>query len=969
MINNKDDPIMQHNLVTTLTIPHDANTKTRLKQLNGVKILHMNIRSVKKNLDEFMTMLQSFEVEIPIIVLTEAQLHADLPIYSIPTYECQGAMGNLTRNEGVLIYYKTDWDAEVIPNTITDCNSLLIKLKNKDKEVNVLGVYRSPSVNNVIPFVDSLEETLKNHRKLGIVVVGDVNINLKYPNTQSDKTDYYLNMTSSCGYISCINNETRVTDRSSSIIDHIFIHGNMYHEDITALVIETSVTDHYTEVINLPTVITKKEHQHRKPMQKINYTQLNVKLQEERWTNVYNEGDTNRAYDTFLKTFKEHIDECSEQIVRNPARTTKIKPWMTMELVEEIRHRDKIMKKAKTSSNETFKEYCRTFATNVKAKLFAIKNSYFKEQLREAGNDMKKTWKIINNVTNNGQTSKPISSIVYQDKEFTVKENADIVAKLFNEHYLTTGVKLAQQFEENEDSHRTYINGLIRNPHSIYLRPCTSAEIQKHIGKLKNTHSTGHDGINSLCIKNTAEFITRPITYLANLMMETGTFPDNLKKATVIPCFKSGNRKELNNYRPISLITTLAKIFERVICDRVEGFVNQHKILSDRQFGFKKNTGTNDALSEVVNEINLAKDKGHFTTLLMLDLQKCFDTIPHNYLLKKLEILGIRGLGGKLLKSYITGRTQRAKINEISSSEGLITIGLPQGSIMAPILFKLYINDIFQLKLYGKLTTFADDTSSTNSAPNREQLYREANSDFNQIRDWLQINQLSLNVQKTTYLEIKKKKPVVSGNDDHKIKDIQKAKSAKYLGIVIDEKMSWEEHITLLTQKIRKTYYKFLQLRQSADKEILRMTYFAIVQSHLQYGILAWGGATQNVMEKLNVAHRRVLKIILKKPKLFPTVELFQLAQVLTVNQIYLKEAVTLIHKHRNSLQNVTHQHETRFISTQPLIQNRPKTTYIQRQANYQGIKFYNNLEREIKLIANLPTFRRKIHNILLPPQ
>lgn len=969
MLNDENqDPLTHYNLVNTITIPHNTDTKMHLQQLKGVTILHMNIRSVKKNMDEFTTMLQSFGTEIEIIVLTEAMLHADLPIYPIPNYECCQARGDLTRNEGVLIYFRCQWQVEEIVHTIADCTSLLIKLRGNGCDLSILGIYRTPSISDINPFVDSLETTLKQHKKLLPILVGDINVNINYPNNTSEKSDYYLNTLSALGYISCINAYTRVTDTSKTIIDHMFIPEKLYHEEVRGMVVETSVTDHYTEILNIPTASYKPEKTRTTTtIRKTNYAELNRKLQIEEWAEVYAGGDVNQAYESFLNTYKSHIEACTEQQLRTSANKKIIKPWVTAALLEEMRHRDKLIKQAKSSRDEGFKQFSKDYAKNVKLKIISQKNNYFKQKLLEAGRDLRKTWNVVNRVTNKETVKKPISCINHEGREVKITENSSLITKLFNEHYLTTGVKLASKINVDKTAQSAYLNRLPRNPNTIYLAPCTINEMLKNINSLKNTSSTGVDQIGSACLKQTANHIVKPITHVANMMLETGIFPDKLKKATIIPCFKQGDRREINNYRPISLINTLAKVFEKVIYERIERFAANYKLLSNRQFGFEKNTGTNDAIAEVINEVNKAREKGLFTLLLFIDLQKCFDTIPHRLLIKKMEILGIRGLGGELLKSYITGRTQITKINEFSSEEGAITVGLPQGSLMAPLLFKLYINDLLTLKLYGKLTAFADDTNNLNSAKTREILYREANEDFAQIREWMQWNLLSLNVQKTTFMEIKKNSGNhILDNTQLQILDLNKTNTTKYLGITIDDRLVWDEHITVLTSKIRKTFYKFLQLRQVAKNELLRMAYFALVQSHLQYGIIAWGGATQNIIEKLNVAQKRVLKIMLKKPRTFPTQELFQVAKVLTVNQLYLKEAVTMTHKNRHKIPSVQHQHDTRYISTNPLQQFNTKMTYTQRQAHYKGIQLYNTMPRETKEITNVHTFRKIAHRFIL---
>lgn len=261
------------------------------------------------------------------------------------------------------------------------------------------------------------------------------------------------------------------------------------------------------------------------------------------------------------------------------------------------------------------------------------------------------------------------------------------------------------------------------------------------------------------------------------------------------------------------------------------------------------------------------------------------------------------------------------------------------------------------------MSAFADDTSITCTANTIEHLQQITNNDFKCIQNWLNTNLLSLNLEKTTYINFSNKR---NPNDlSLKIKDIQQTDSTKYLGIIIDEKLKWECHIHHVVKKLRKTIYKFVQLRNVASKKLITAVYYALIQSQLIYGIASWGGAFLNTIEKLNVIQRKILKIIHKKPNRFPTVELFKLANVLTINQLFIKEAITTIHNKKRDLPAIEHNYDTRWTDTQPLRQNLAKLTLTQRQAPYTGIEHYNKLPIAIKNIKNPKSFRKKLNQWL----
>lgn len=332
-----------------------------------------------------------------------------------------------------------------------------------------------------------------------------------------------------------------------------------------------------------------------------------------------------------------------------------------------------------------------------------------------------------------------------------------------------------------------------------------------------------------------------------------------------------------------------------------------------------------------------------------------------------MEKLGLRGQVHTLLTSYLTNRKQKTKTLPSSdkcicfSDEDTVTCGIPQGTVLGPFCFNLILNDLLTLKLSSKINAFADDTILICRGSTRAELYESANNDLKIVKSWMNDNLLTLNLKKTYYIEFTNSQTNIQ-TDNYRIEGIQRVDSAKYLGLIIDKKLNWQEQINTLILKLRKSIYKFVQVRNIVDEHLLRAIYFALIQSHLQYGIIAWGASYKNELERLIKIQKKILKIMYKKPKLFPTEELFHIAKVPTINKIFTKQS--LIQLYKNKLlglhPEVSHEHGTRYKERKPLLHEKPRTSKTKNTAQYKALSIYNDLPRNLKDGKSLRVFITK---------
>ena len=335
-------------------------------------------------------------------------------------------------------------------------------------------------------------------------------------------------------------------------------------------------------------------------------------------------------------------------------------------------------------------------------------------------------------------------------------------------------------------------------------------ETKKAINALKPKKSSGTDNISCVLLKWCGDVISKPLTTIINQSLNNGIFPDKLKIAKVIPIYKKDDKQDFNNYRLISLLPALSKIFERIVHNQLFEYFTSNHLFYNHQYGFREKYSTESATLEFIDRLFKNLDSNKIPITVFLDLSKAFDTIDHNILVTKLKHYGINGNELKWFSSYITNRKQLVQIDNINSSLREITTGVPQGSILGPLLFLIYINDLaFSCDNFSPIM-YADDTNlvSTICSFNTcgQNLSNNINTEISRVTDWLAVNKLSLNASKTKMMIFhhpnRKIKPSEIPSIQINGQMIERVNEFKLLGILIDSHLSWALHINYVANKL-----------------------------------------------------------------------------------------------------------------------------------------------------------------------
>ena len=594
------------------------------------------------------------------------------------------------------------------------------------------------------------------------------------------------------------------------------------------------------------------------------------------------------------------------------------------------------------------------------------RNKYYTSQFEFKKCNIKETWKVINNVLNKNKNHNNISQI--KSNNIIISDNSAI-PNIFNDYFSNIGPNLAKTIPKTNKTFTDFLKN--NNPNTMFFIPTDVNEIKKIVEKINSKKSTGYDDISNDLLKHIIDEIVIPLEHIMNLSIVNGIVPDNMKIAKVVPIYKKGESLDTSNYRPISLLSSISKILEKIVYSRTIKFIRSFDLLSNSQFGFRQKHSTTHAILYLINHIATAVDDRLHTLGIFLDLSKAFDTIDHEILLSKLSHYGIRGKALEWFRSYLTDRKQFVSLNGTNSNFKNITCGVPQGSLLGPLLFILYINDFQNSSNLLSFILFADDTSVFFSHKNPNTLVDTVNTELSRIHEWICCNKLSLNVLKTHGMFFSNSISRLPSNVFLNNTPVDIVDSTKFLGLYIDNKLSWKKHATHLSKLLSRNVGIINKLKNIFPSNVLLNLYCTLILPYLNYGILAWGNSARNQLDKLLLTQKRVMRIICNKNRLAHSNELFYSNKVLKIDDLFhLRLGCFMYQLNQGELPVALsalfsknerfHNYPTRQSSSLyhlPML----RTLYKQKTLIYTGPVYWNSLDESLTHSPSLFSFKRSL--------
>ncbi len=650
--------------------------------------------------------------------------------------------------------------------------------------------------------------------------------------------------------------------------------------------------------------------------------------------------------------------------------------WITDKILENINRRDS----SKRNGNHNAYKHHRNTVTKLINK---AKTDYYKTYVENSENNPGKLSKLFKELSGKNSNTNTITSITLENATITSEHD---IANAFNEHFTNIADKYLNASIDNINWEPTptladFINCRVPPNNNFQIPPITEQFVAKFLSKLDIKKSTGLDNLGANILKMTSLYITHTITHICNLSIKTNTFPDVWKEAKIIPLFKKNSTQDLNNYRPISILPILSKILEKHVALYLYQFLHSHELLTSRQSGFRAKHSCETALHQMLDEWLTDINKQESVGILFVDFSKAFDLVDVKILLKKLKAYKLGESALQWFASYMGERKQRVKINATYSQNLLVKSGVPQGSILGPLLFLIYINDLPLQPTLNTTSMFADDATSSASGKTPSDVEQKLQLKALNMENWCTSNKMVLNVGKTKVMlltskqKLNRQETTPSLNVMIQGKSLIQVKCEKLLGVQIDQSLSWDEQIKKQKQTILFKITLLKKIKTYLPLSTRKIFYNFYIKPHFEYCNTIWINSTETNLNKISKLQKYAARVILdeklQRENTTPSNVLFQRLDWINFKQNARFRQALLVFK---SLNNLTPQymrdmfkyvHEIIPRTLRSSAQNKlHQPAAHPKSIRFNGPKIWNSLNYQVRNAKSVEQFKKlyKIH-------
>ena len=901
--------------------------------------------------------------DIQVLCVTEHWCHAnEIEQIAIPNFNLAANFCRSKKTRGgscIFIKDKIPFKSLGIKSEESIFEASAIKLI--DQNVVIFCVYRPPD-GDLDVFLRHLDNALRAISSPQIIVCGDLNVNSL---SDSPAKHNLFDTLSLYGLKSLISCPTRTTGHSATAIDYMLTNIPLSNKPSVS-VEDLGISDHHGIFFQaqLSSLHTPKHTS-------------NVKI----WTRPLSAPNLDKFKDTLqtstktqnfsFESFYSHFTSLHEQHfpLKRVAFHKSKNDWITPGIRVSSDHLRQLHRVAKDANNNILSAHYRHFKrvlrkTIVKAKILQNDNN-----IKKSPNISKAIWDMVKTETN--QRDEPLSKITkIVNENGQPFKNISEQAEFINTYFLSLAPLLAEKIPAGP-----YMEPP-KTAHTFSLTPTTKKEVLEHIKKMKSKSTTDLNGISAKVLKACANEIVDDLVQLINESFKTGIFPNELKIAKVIPIYKKkGDPTSVKNQRPISILPIFSKIFESIVKSQLTSYLIENQLINPSQHGFLPKRNTESAILEFTDTIMQALDSGHPVSALFLDLLKAFDTVDHQILLVKLASKGVSDQALKWFQSYLHNRKQAVAVTSLDlptntlqttlSSFQTITSGVPQGSVLGPLLFIIYVDDLpSRHPPDTKNVVFADDHNIVNHDKTPFLLQGRAQASLDNTVAFFQENKLSVNPTKTTAMNfaLRGQRDIPSlFLDNH---PINFEPSSKFLGVRIDQHLNWQRHTQELRAKLYSICFTQRIICNSCSPNVALMTYHAYFHSHLSYGIMFWGSLKQNLMSIFTV-QKKCLRIMGKIPPRSSCRPLFNEYHILPAPCVFIQKTAMYIKSNPSLFNSVSdhHDHNTRHGGNLQVAAH--ATTARSRSIFVLGVKIYNALPESVTAESEIKNFKKALNTYL----